>query len=465
MLLVDRAAANWMHRFAHSVAPIADRRARAWPSAVLAAGFAAAYTWFALQRHWSYRSGGFDLGIFDQAVDSYAHGRLPVSTIRDPQLILLGDHFHPILIILAPFHRLFPAAETLLVGQALLFGVSVFPITRLACTTLGRRAGLVIGTCYGLSWGLLNAIAFDFHEIAFAVPLLAFALTELLHGRPGRAVAIAAPLVLVKEDLGLTLAVLGVLIALRPGTRRLGLLTAVGGSAASLLSVFVVIPAFSTYGSYRYLGKGGLRPPEAALAGDFLSLGKLHLVVLVLLPTLFVALRSPFVLLLLPTLAWRLGSTYILYWIPTFHYDAVLMPIVFCALVHGLTLLRPNWVGRRRRAVLPLATAALAATCLTLFLQSSTADGPGRRSEFTAAADRLIAKIPDDATVSTTDTIAPHLTSRTDVYLLKAEHPTEWALAPYDDPQLRLRPTDLVIRDGDLVLLRHPAQPAPAPQK
>ncbi|GAA1120529.1 DUF2079 domain-containing protein [Kribbella jejuensis] len=422
---------------------------------MLAGTFAAAYTWFALQRHWSYRSGGFDLGIFDQAVRSYAEGRLPVSTIRDPHLILLGDHFHPILIVLAPFYRLFPSAETLLVAQALLFGLSVFPITRLACTTLGSRIGLIIGSCYGLSWGLLNAITFDFHEIAFAVPLIAFALPELLHGRPGRAVAIAAPLVLVKEDLGLTLAVLGLLIALRRETRRLGLLTAAGGTAASLLSVFVIIPAFSAYGNYRYLGKGGLRPPEAALAGDFLSPGKLHLVLLLLLPTLFLALRSPLVLLLAPTLAWRLGSTYILYWIPTFHYDAVLMPILFCALVHGLVLLRPHWLGRNRRAVLPAISAALAATCLTLFFQSSAADGPGHRSEFTAAADRLIAKIPDGATVSTTDRIAPHLSSRTDVYLLNAHHPTEWTLAPYDDPQLAPRPGDVVVRDGDLVLLRH----------
>jgi len=449
MLLAHRPATR---RLPRSLAAVADRRASPWPSAALAAGFAAAYTWFAVQRHWAYRSGGFDLGIFDQAVRSYAHGRLPVSTIRDPQLILLGDHFHPILIVVAPFYRLFPTAETLLVAQALLFAASVFPITRLACTTLGARAGLAIGACYGLSWGLLNAITFDFHEIAFAVPLIAFALTELLHCRPGRAVAIAAPLVLVKEDLGLTLAVLGLLIALRPGTRRLGLLTAAGGTAASLLSVFVIIPAFSAYGNYRYLGAGGLRPPEPALAGDLLSPGKLHLVVLLLLPTLFLALRSPLVLLLVPTLGWRLTSTYILYWIPTFHYDAVLMPILFCALIHGLVLLRP-----RLRGLLPVVSAALAATCVTLFLQSSAANGPGHRSEFTAAADRLIARIPDGATVSTTDTIAPHLSSRTDVYLLKAKRPTEWTLAPYNDPNLSPRPGDLVVRDGDLILLRHPA--------
>lgn len=440
-----------------SLVPIAGQPARPLPAATLAGCFAIFYTWFALMRHWAYRSGGFDLGIFDQAVRSYAHGRLPVSTLRDPQLILLGDHFHPILVVLAPFYRLFPQAETLLVAQALLLAASIFPITRLACSVVGTRAGLVLGSCYGLSWGLLNAITFDFHEIAFAVPLVAFALVEWLSGRPGRAVAIASVLVLVKEDLGLTLAALGVLIALRPETRRLGLLTAAGGTIASLTAVFVVIPAFSAYGNYRYLGEGGLKPPDPALAGQLFDPGKLHLVLLLLLPTLFLALRSPLVLLLVPTLAWRLGSTYNLYWIPTFHYDAVLMPVLFCALVHSLALLRPRMAGRAglwtRRAI----TGALAATCLSLFVQSSAAGGPGHRRAFTASADRLAALIPDNATVSTTDTIAPHLTSRTDVYLLKARHQTEWTLTPVTDPDYTawVRPGDVIAQADGLVLLRH----------
>jgi uncharacterized membrane protein len=440
-----------------SLVPIVGRPATPWPAAALATGFATLYTWFALMRHWSYRSGGFDLGIFDQAVRSYSEGRLPVSTVRDPDLILLGDHFHPILAVLAPFYRVFPQAETLLVAQALLLAASVFPIARLACTVLGTRSGLVLGACYGLSWGLLNAITFDFHEIAFAVPLIAFALTEYLSGRPGRAVAIASVLVLVKEDLGLTLAALGVLLVLRRETRRLGLFTVAGGTIASLLAVFVVIPAFSAYGNYRYLGKGGLKPPDPVFAGQVFDLGKLHLVLLLLLPTLFLALRSPLLVLLLPTLAWRLGSTYNLYWIPTFHYDAVLMPVLFCALVHSLALLRPRMAGRGglwlRRAVI----GALATTCLALFAQSSAADGPGHRREFTATADRLAALIPDNATVSTTDSIAPHLTSRTDVYLLKAHRNTEWTFAPATDPDYQAwhRNGEVIAQEGELVLVRH----------
>ncbi|TDD59265.1 DUF2079 domain-containing protein [Kribbella antibiotica] len=448
-------------RFARVAVPIVGRRAQPWPAAVLASGFAAFYTWFVLLQHWSYRTGAFDLGIFDQAVHSYAHGHLPVSTIRDPNMILLGDHFHPILAVLAPFHRIFPMAETLLVAQALLFAASVYPITRLACTTLGAKIGVVIGICYGFSWGLLHGLVFDFHEIAFAMPLLAFAMVEFLHGRAGRAVAIAAPLVLVKEDLGLTLAVLGFLIALRPETRRLGVFTAIGGTAASLLSVLVIVPAFSPYNNYRYFGKGGLEGAAPGLNGALFSTDKLWLVGMILLPTLFVALRSPLILLLLPTLGWRLGGTNVLYWLPNYHYDAVLMPIVFCAMIHGLVLLRPYWVGRRRRLLLPLFAAGLSVVCFTYFMQSSIPNGPGKPAEFAAAANRLVDRIPRNVTVSTTGTIAPHLTSKADVYQLHDNQPTEWTLAPYDDPELKHRPTDLVIRDGDLVLMHHPGPTLP----
>ena len=52
-------------------------------------------------------------------------------------------------------------------------------------------------------------INFDFHEIAFAVPLLAFSLSALVRGRIRAAVAWALPLVFVKEDQGFTVAAIG----------------------------------------------------------------------------------------------------------------------------------------------------------------------------------------------------------------------------------------------------------------
>ena len=39
---------------------------------------------------------------------------------------LLGDHFQPIVALIAPFFRVFPSSATLLVAQALLTAASVF---------------------------------------------------------------------------------------------------------------------------------------------------------------------------------------------------------------------------------------------------------------------------------------------------------------------------------------------------
>ena len=83
--------------------------------------------------------------------------------------------------------------STLLVAQALLTAASVIPVCRppRSCSAPGQPG---IGLAYGFSWGLQQMANFDFHEIAFAVPLLAFSLSALVRRRPrrGRAVGAAA---------------------------------------------------------------------------------------------------------------------------------------------------------------------------------------------------------------------------------------------------------------------------------
>src|SRR5260370_10939454 len=54
----------------------------------------------------------------------------------------------------------------------------------------------------------------EFHEIAFAVPLLAFSLSALVRGHLKAAVLWALPLVFFKEDQVFTVAALGLYLAL-----------------------------------------------------------------------------------------------------------------------------------------------------------------------------------------------------------------------------------------------------------
>src|SRR6516165_12319267 len=156
--------------------------------------------------------GSWDLGIFTEYVKQAAHLHAPVVAIRGTGFNLLGDHFQPIVVLIAPFFRLFPTPVTLLVAQALLTAISVVPVCRAARELLGTWPSRGIGLAYGLSWGLQQMIDFDFHEIAFAVPLLAFSLSALVRGRPRAAVWWAMPLVFVKEDQGFTVAAIGLLM-------------------------------------------------------------------------------------------------------------------------------------------------------------------------------------------------------------------------------------------------------------
>jgi uncharacterized membrane protein len=374
-------------------APARTRESRAVPHVVAAVAFAGYAAW-SLQRLRTFDASGFDLGIFEQAVQSYAHGHWPVSDLLGADYPTLGDHFHPILALLAPFYLLWPSPGCLLVAQALLFALSAMPVTRCAIQLLGARRGALVGAGYVLSWGLLSAVNFDFHEVCFAVPMLAFTAEHLLHGRWRPAVWCALPLVLVKEDLPLTLAAVGVVLVLNR-QRRLGWAVIGFGVVTSALLFLVVLPALNPGGAYAH--GSGFNPFGGAIV-------KVSMLLALLAPTAFAALRSPLLLLAVPTLLWRLVAANDRYWGMGYHYSAVLMPIVFIAGVHGAR----RFGGFKR--YLPVCAVVVGLASLGLQAAHLT-DGvwtPAQRAGITA----VLARIPDGATVLASNRLAPHLTSR-----------------------------------------------------
>jgi len=360
-------------------------------AAVMFAGYAA----WSLTRLRTFDATGYDLGIFEQAVRSYAHGEWPVSDLLGVGAPTLGDHFHPILAVLAPFYLLWPSPATLLLAQAALFALSAVPVTRTAIRVLGSRRGNLVGVGYALSWGLLSAVNFDFHEVCFAVPMLAYAAERLLLERWREAVWWALPVVLVKEDLPMTLAAIGVYLVLK-GQRRLGWAVAAFGAATTALLVLVVLPSINTAGAYAH--SSGFAPYN----GVMLKLGMLFALFA---PTAFTALRSPLALLLVPTLLWRLVSANSKYWGTGYHYSAVLMPLVVLAALDGVRRLPPRW-----RTLLP--ACALIGGLGSLGFQAAHLTSGTWTAEQRAGIDQVLARIPDGATVAASNQLAPRLTGR-----------------------------------------------------
>jgi uncharacterized membrane protein len=427
------------------------RRAGRDPVLWLIAGTVfAAYTVISVLRYLRRDPTSWDLGIFTEYVKQFAHLRAPIVDIRGPGFNLLGDHFHPIVAVLAPFFRLAPTPVTLLIAQALLAALSVIPVYQAAAQLLSRGAAQAITAAYGLSWGLQQLANYDFHEIAFAVPLLAASLSALIRGRTRAAVLWALPLVLVKEDQGFTVAAIGLIIAFGYRRPRPGLFLAAWGLAWSLLAILVIIPHFSADHSYSYWSQAGAISP---VGGNFTIGGlwshltdgiatKVPTLALILLPTAFLALRSPLVLAIVPSLALRFIALKSAYWGTDWHYNATVMPIVFIAAVDGMARIRAartragdggpdpgdggvtagSFARRAGETLEHYGAAAMLALAAGLAFQFplSSLWTPATYSlgPHVAAENAAMALIPDGAKVSTDlDLLAP-LAARTDTYWL-----------------------------------------------
>lgn len=391
---------------------------------LLWAVFFACYAWLSLSRFTHYGSMSFDLGIFEQVVRSYAEGRAPVADLLGPGFIIFGDHFSPVLVLLAPLYYLFPSAQTLLVVQAALFAISIIPVTRAASRLLGAARGWAVGIAYGLSWGVQRAVDFDFHEICFAVPLVAFALEAMLARRWWWSLALTAPLVLVKDDLSLTAGAIAVVLAsLAWKHNRRFAWVAIGSAVLFVVAwfciTFLLIPSFSPTGAYRYWDKisGDTTFPASLLEG---TNEKFNTALWILLPTtgLF-ALRSPVLLAVLPTIGWRFVSLEEHYWSTNWHYNAVLMPIVTLAMVDAISRVRashPGWLRDYASRLPGLVLAAAVALSLTLPAGTLLKSTDDRFEQDPVAAANVLALIPDGATVEGDNATVAHLTGRCRVF-------------------------------------------------
>lgn len=418
---------------------------------VLAGVLFLAYMAVSLRIHQRLLSNSFDLGIFDQTMRSWASGHWPVAELKGPNYPVLGDHFHPILLLLTPFYWLWPRPETLLVAQAALIAASVLPLVYWARRGLGDLAAAIIGVCYGISWGIASAVGFDFHEVAFAAPLLTCSLAALGTGRRRAAAYWALPLLLVKEDLGLTVAAIGLIIAYR-GDRKLGITTAVIGLCGTLLALFVILPTFNPSGAYErwYM----LDSPEGSGTGlmDLLYKGTVGLItpevkattlILLMVPTLFLALRSPLLWISLPTVLWRMIASYTPYWGTGYHYSLVLMPIVFAAFIEALTRRGTDTRSVRRYLAGSLAISLLLLPQYPLWQLFQPATW--RQDQRAVIAHEVMNRIPDNDTVQASTYLVPHLTNRTSVslYGLHTSRPNpEWIMVDTWVPSARRWPLD-----------------------
>jgi uncharacterized membrane protein len=445
--------------------------------AVLAFAAAFWYVLYGVTALRTFRIGSYDLVIFDQAVRSYAHfrdGIAPVKGVQDgftANFSVLGDHWSPVLAVLAPLYWVAGQPVTLEVAQGVLFALAIPPLwlfaRRLAGSSPASRpevAAYLACAAYALSWPVAEATEAGFHEVAFVPAMTAVFFERLLAGRTRTAMLAAGALLLVKEDMGLLVAGFGLVLLvygrvspLPQRTRRLlGTCMIAGGILATWLATFVLRPLFGGragyYWSYWALGPDPAQAAWHVLRDPWLALHvlgtpsvKLSTMAWLAGALLFLPLLSPVTLAVLPLLLERmLASTQPNWWSTEFQYNAFLIVVLVCAALDGalrLGRILARYTGRAddpaECAVARWYTVACGAMCLAaVVLVPVFAFGSMLRPSFYVrnasmrAQAAAVSVVPSGVTADVADMMGPALSGRDTVLLWgPSAHTASWIVA------------------------------------
>jgi uncharacterized membrane protein len=444
-----------------------DRRPRLTLWAAIVA-FAAGFGLLSVYRQRAFSTGRFDLGNMVQAVWATAHGHpLRVTNLRGDQVLRLGAHVDPVLMLFAPLWRLWPSPDMLLVAQAIAIASAALPVYWLARKHLeSERAGVAFAVAYLLypptTWLVLN----EFHPGGIAMPALLWAFWYLDEDRLVAFSAFALLAALCREDVPLVIAGFGVWYAFARGRPLVGASIAFAGLAWTALAVGVVIPHFrsgeASAFSGRYTAARAHLGHPVALAHMALDRHGIVYLLNLLLPLAGLSLLSPVALVALPALGLNLLSS-----TPTqrsihFHYTAAEIPPLVAAAVLGGAMARRRWalpaaalvvvaslVGNYRLGAIPLWRAFPGGETL----QARAADVTAHDQ----VAARALSLIPGNAVVSATNSLGAHLSARRRFLSFPVIQDATWVAVDETQPSYGDRVSPLPMATQIVWLRRNPA--------
>ncbi|MFO0649648.1 MAG: DUF2079 domain-containing protein [Polyangiales bacterium] len=332
-----------------------------WPVLTAMALHAIIFTGLTVQRDRALWSATIDLGIFKEALWHTLHGRVMYSPTVGYSFF--GEHFTPIMFLLAPLYALWPTSACLLTVQSVAVSLSAWPLYRLARELgLSRALATALPAAMIFSPPMQTALHYDFHMDLLAVPCLSW-LVLALHRRQWLWSYVALVLLVsVKEDMFIpaSAAILSrVFTGDRVDARRL-IPAGLAATAYCFLAMFVIIRAFGPppgapvymggtntgHGGYKFLrnfrhlsGWGG---PMRMLLGQpvrfalyALTDSRLTTLLSLLMPLGFLSLRAGRRLILMAPLGIILLSDNPEIVQLRYHYSAIQHPGVFFAAAFG----------------------------------------------------------------------------------------------------------------------------------
>lgn len=443
-------------------------REHAWTIGIYVAMAAWTATLFVLARDSivTFRAAGrFDLGNMVQAVWSTTQGRLLENShgATGEQMSRLGGHADPFLALLAPLWMLWPSPLSLALAQIVVVALGALPVFWLGRRHLGsdRMAGVLALGYLAYPWVATSAHA-AIHPVTFAIPFFLFCIWFLDSGKLVPFGLFALLAMSTGELMGMPIAALGIWFALARGRRLAGAVIAVAGLAWTVVAIYVVVRHFSGdesifFGFYDHVGgspQGVLRmlfTDPLAVLGALVEAHDFIYIVWLGLPLLFLFVLSPgLALVAVPQLLANGLSDFRSMTDPRYHSVAAIVPFLIAATVFGVAKIGAPRRGLAAAAILVFSVVLSLAVAPWPRLVGATplGGGPGLPQARVAALRDAVAIVPDDAAVSTSNSVGAYLSARRYVYSAPNLGRATWIVVDRSDPW--------VVRPDSPILTRRP---------
>lgn len=409
---------------------------------LMALTYGVALSYLSVIKHQTFNSTAFDLGFFDQALWNTLQGRLLHTSlvVASPERTnYFAEHVSPVLIPLSLIYLLGNDVRILLVFQGLVTGagaVTVYLLANLRCGT--RAVALTMAAAYlALPTIILNNL-FDFHPDMFLVPLLPLAFYFIYAERYRAFVITAIGMLSLKETVAIFVFMLGLYLTARARKRALGLMVTIGSLFWFFLCVNVIAPYFRG-APYHHLGRYNelgdsigaillnlLANPMALIQTAQQPNNSAYLLSL-LLPLAGLPLFSPIELTVaVPMLLVNMLSATGMQSNLAYQYTLPVVSIMFVAAIESIRRLK-RWSEislRRPRLALPLANSLsffllglTVLTTLAILPQYVSTQAPFVAPSNAANIVEASALIPADASLATSNALAPHFSHRRELRL------------------------------------------------
>lgn len=375
------------------------------------------YSTLSIVRHMHFQSGGFDLGLYDQAIWKFGHFLGSYNTVKER--IIFGDHMVLMLPLFGILYYIWDDVRILLITQAGTIAFSAIPIFLIAKQRLNSKiAALCIAFVYSLFYGIQYGVYFDFHPIIIGTAILSW-LAYFWESKKKLFFWITLVVALsTQENMGIAVFCLSFLFIFRKKHRLQAIAVAFIGIIYSVITAKVASD-FSPVG-YQYwpelpktIGEVFTRlfnstEKRQVWLYSFANVGFIPIFSMGSMLAVFFDLSQYFVT----------GPEFSRMWSPFMHHRAILAPFLILGTIDVLSHFKKKINMITIISIILLSISLIPQYYFHFPLNKLAKRDFWKKDPWMSDTRSLIALVPKDASVATQQNLVPHLSHRKEIYLV-----------------------------------------------